>query len=273
MARPLRHYVAVGGRQVHFRRVGEGVPAVLLHASPLSSAWHEGLALALAARGFTALALDTPGYGASDPLPQDAPAIPDYADALLETLDALGVERCALYGFHTGAAIALDFASRQPGRVSAAVLEGVLLPDPEQRAALVERYAPWYPPVADGAHLAQHWRRISDMFEYWPWFDRGEKARLDLPLPEPALTHAALVDLLRAGERYPLGYQAAFTYDALPALGRLTVPAAIVADAGDPLAEHLGRLPALPPGVHAELLPEGAARDARIVELLQQAGR
>ena len=262
---------------MHLRRtVGEpagapaAVPVVLLHASPLSAAWQDDLATLLAGRGRTVLALDTPGYGGSDPLPAAPvpPAIPDYAAALLATLDALGVERCALYGFHTGAVIALDLASRHPERVERAVLEGVLVSTPAERAELVERYAPWYPPVADGAHLGEHWRRIAAMFDFWPWFDRSQAARITGEPPPPGVVHAALVDLLRAGESYPLGYRAAFAYDPLPALARLTVPTVVVADPADPLATHLGRLPTLPAGVHAELLPGGAAHDARLTELL-----
>ena len=262
---------------MHLRRtVGErteapaAVPVVLLHASPLSAASHDDLAALLAGRGRTVLALDTPGYGGSDPLPAAAvpPAIPDYAAALLATLDALGVERCALYGFHTGAAIALELASRHPERVERAVLEGVLVSTPAERSELLEHYAPWYPPAADGAHLGEHWRRIAAMFDFWPWFDRSEAARITGEAPPPAVVQAALVDLLRAGEGYPLGYRAAFAYDPLAALARLAVPTAVVADPGDPLATQLERLPALPAGVHAELLPGGAAHDARLAELL-----
>ena len=242
---------------------------MLLHASPLSSAWHVPLARALAAAGFSAIALDTPGYGLSDPLPLAAPAIPDYADALAETLDALGIGRCALYGFHTGAAIALDFAARRPKRVAAAVLEGVTLPTADERAALLERYAPWFPPVWEGTHLVSHWSRVRDMFVFWPWFERTEAARLALPVPGPELIDAAVLDLLRAGEGYPLGYRAAFAHDNGPAVAQLTVPTAIVADRDDPLAAHLERLPPLPPLARTELIG-GDGRDARLVELLRE---
>jgi len=266
-----RHLVTVGDRQVHYRRAGSGPPVVLLHASPLSSAWHAELALALAAAGFCAIALDTPGYGLSDPLPIAEPSIADYASALAETLAALGIRRCGVYGFHTGASIALELASGRPELVAAAVLEGVTLPTAAERSALLRDYAPWFPPVWEGTHLVSHWSRVRDMFVFWPWFDRSEQARLALPVPGPELIDAAVVDLLRAGEGYPRGYLAAFAQDNGPALARLAVPAAIVADRDDPLSAHLGRLPALPPGVHSELIG-GEGRDTRIVALLRELG-
>ena len=260
-----RHFVTVGSRQVHYRRGGSGPAVVLLHASPLSAASLLPLARALAPR-FTVIALDTPGYGLSDPLPPAAPRIADYADALVETLAALGLDRCAVYGFHTGAVIGLDLAARYPERVAAAVLEGVLLSSDEERADLLAHYAHWFPPTWDGAHLVANWSRVRDMFVFWPWYRREESARLAVAMPSAATINEAVLDLLRAGEGYPLGYRAAFAYDAAPVLAGLTAPVAIVADPSDPLSGHLARLPALPPGVSAELL--GADRDSRIGDLL-----
>ena len=67
-----RLFVAVGSGQLHYRRAGEGPPVVLLHRL---------------ARNFTVVAVDTPGYGLSDPLAgaasaQRVPALSDYVPAL-----------------------------------------------------------------------------------------------------------------------------------------------------------------------------------------------
>ena len=260
-----RRFVTVGSRQVHYRRGGSGPAAVLLHASPLSSESLLPLARSLAPH-FTVVALDTPGYGLSDALPPAEPCIADYADALVETLAALDLDRCVVYGFHTGAVVGLDLAARYPGRVAAAVLEGVLLSTDEERADLLAHYAHWFTPTWDGSHLIANWSRVRDMFIFWPWYRREATARLAVAMPPTATINAAVLDLLRAGEAYPLGYRAAFAYDAPPALARLTVPVTVVADRDDPLSTHLGRLPALPPGVDAELL--GVDRDSRIGALL-----
>ena len=110
-------FVACGERRVMVRRAGSGPPVVLLHESPRSSAAFIPMIEALAER-FTVIAPDTPGYGGSDPLDLHRPQIADYADALEEVVDALGLERLALFGRHTGAAIAIEFANRYPAQVS-----------------------------------------------------------------------------------------------------------------------------------------------------------
>jgi tRNA (guanine-N1)-methyltransferase len=62
------------------RIVGSGPPVLLLHPSPQSGAFSLPMARRLAP-DFTAIALDTPGYGLSDPLP-GAPLSPALAHEL-----------------------------------------------------------------------------------------------------------------------------------------------------------------------------------------------
>ena len=92
-----RAFVDIGGRQLHYRRAGAGPAVVLLHPSPQSSAFSVPFALRLA-RHFTAIAVDTPGYGLSDPLAGSpaTPALEAYVEPLRRFLDALGLERVAL---------------------------------------------------------------------------------------------------------------------------------------------------------------------------------
>ena len=113
-----RGYVTGRWGQVHYRAAGERGPAVLLvHESPLSSEEYVR-ALPELGRSVRAVAFDTPGYGQADPPP--APQeIPDYAAALLEAADELGLEEFAVVGTHTGASIAVQIAVQAaPGRVT-----------------------------------------------------------------------------------------------------------------------------------------------------------
>ncbi|NBX58373.1 MAG: alpha/beta fold hydrolase, partial [Gammaproteobacteria bacterium] len=84
---PSRGYTGPAGAQIHYRALGEGPPVCLLHASPLSSAFMIGQMQALAAAGYRAIALDTPGYGQSDPLPSPPTTLADYARAFLAGID------------------------------------------------------------------------------------------------------------------------------------------------------------------------------------------
>lgn len=106
-ARIRRAYVRAPHGLVHYRVAGDGPAVVLLHDSPRSSAMHLPQLEALSDQ-FTVIALDTPGYGRSQPLPPEPrPTIADFAAALAGTLVALGLERCPVYGFHTSSKFTL----------------------------------------------------------------------------------------------------------------------------------------------------------------------
>lgn len=56
-----------------------------------------------------AIGVDMPGFGGSDPTP-DTPTIADYAQVVPAVLDALGLEKAAILGHHTGALAATEAA-------------------------------------------------------------------------------------------------------------------------------------------------------------------
>ena len=238
-------FVACGERRVMVRWAGSGPPVLLLHESPVSSAAFVPLIGSLAER-FTVIALDTPGYGGSDPLASHRPQIADYADALRETVDALGLERAAVFGRHTGAAIAIEFASRYPERVSGAVLEGCPAFTPEEMEELVASYLPPFRPDWSGSHVAWLWSRIRDQFCFFPWNRQGPASRIAIDMPRPSILNRIATDLLLAGDGYRVAYEAAFRYDGAAAAAAARVPAHYMATETDVLFPHLDRLHSLP---------------------------
>jgi pimeloyl-ACP methyl ester carboxylesterase len=104
------------------RDVGEGVPLVLLHAFPLSSAmWlaqREGLAGHL-----RVITPDLRGFGGSI-LGSDEPSIDAMADDVAELLDAKGIERAVIGGLSMGGYVAMGLCRRHPERVLGLVLAG-----------------------------------------------------------------------------------------------------------------------------------------------------
>jgi len=118
---PLKTAKMSSGFAIGYREAGTGPAVVFLHGIGSSS---EGWEAQLAHFGKThrAIAWDAPGYGGSGDLAPLAPAAADYADALAELLDALGIERAALVGNSLGALMSAAFAKRHPARVSALVL-------------------------------------------------------------------------------------------------------------------------------------------------------
>lgn len=252
-----RAYVITRRGLVHLRHAGSGPPVVLLHDSPRSSRLHEPLLAALSER-FTLIALDTPGYGNSAPLDTGSRLeIEDFADALADTLDALGLAPCPVYGFHTSSKIALALAHRHPSRVSGVILEGLSLPAEPTAEAFIERYMKVFPPSSDGSHLVSQWSKVRDMHRFFPWFDLRAATRMPVALPDPAHLHDYSLDLFSAGEHFPDAYAAAMRYRAKPAIGALTVPAVYCARPADVLHPFLAALPQrLPAGSRVETLPD-----------------
>lgn len=105
------HCVAVqgGAAQVQVRdnqvQQPQGLPVVALHGIGSGAASWLAVAEQLAQQQVRLLAWDAPGYGQSTPLAMPAPQAGDYAQRLLELLDALGIERCILVGHSLGALI------------------------------------------------------------------------------------------------------------------------------------------------------------------------
>ncbi|QKT03988.1 alpha/beta hydrolase [Ectothiorhodospiraceae bacterium 2226] len=142
------------GRRLGYADYGDprGRPVLYCHGLPgsrLEARWaHE----AAAERGLRLLALERPGYGLSDPLPQRR--LVDWPADVAHAADRLGVERFTLIGISGGGPYALACAARLGPRVEHAVL--VCGMGQVERLAhtrgmmwlgraglLLARYAPW----------------------------------------------------------------------------------------------------------------------------------
>jgi pimeloyl-ACP methyl ester carboxylesterase len=221
--RITRHFVTVGKRRVHYFRAGAGPAIALLHACPCSAKVLLPLLPVFADR-FTALAFDMPGFGLSDKLPQPAPSVEDFADALAETLDALGIEHTATYGRHTGASIAVEFAARHPQRCAMALADGFAVFRKRYSDEALDRYLEPIVPAWDGGHLTRLWFRYRDQHVFWPWNSQTHTARSDADVPDLDFLHRGVVELLEAGNDYRIGYAAPFRHRALDVLADLEVP-------------------------------------------------
>jgi pimeloyl-ACP methyl ester carboxylesterase len=177
---------------------------------------------ALAARGFRAITVDTPGYGMSD-APPKIPSMADLADNLVPVLDGLGIRSVLVGGHHTGASIAVAFTARHPERVTGLILHGVPLYSAKERAMLLARPETDRTLKLDGSHLSSYFRFViaaaadtpADTFTN---LRNATWAVLTLYLPDQDIGHAA-----------------AFSYDMAPDLDRIHVPTLVLSDRGDSL--------------------------------------
>jgi pimeloyl-ACP methyl ester carboxylesterase len=250
-----RHYIAVGDRRVHYRRAGEGPPLVMLHGSPGDSAIVQG-EMEAASAAFTCIALDTPGFGGSDPLPGDVLTVRDLAEATAQAMAVLELPPCRVFGTHTGAAIGVELGLGWPDRVSGLVLEGLPIFTEAEIKAIFEGY--FAPMIADplGGHLTATWMRFRDQFTWFPWLSRNV-ARLnpvDRPTPEEIDIWVSM--FYRSCKTYGAAYKAACYYGrgAYLAAEATRAPTVYMASAEDMLFPHLDRLPPLAPGQRIERL-------------------
>jgi pimeloyl-ACP methyl ester carboxylesterase len=267
MAGEIRQTVTVDGRTLHLRRSGSGPAVVLLHESPRSSAVLVPLATRLA-RDFTVFALDSPGFGQSDPLPIVRPTIQDFADAIVISLRALGVTRAPVYGTHTGAGIAIAIAKRHPDFATGAVLDGYPIFTTQEADDFAYLYLKLFEPDWEGQHVARLWSRVRDQYTFFPWYALGRGSRIERDPPSPEMQTAVVRDFLAAGSNYARGYEAAFRMDGVRELQDVNVPVTIMCRSDDLLYGHLDRLPPLAPTMDiVRLGPDRAVLADRVASI------
>lgn len=229
-----RSFVMLAEGQIHLRRLGADrssrnapeIPILMLHASPSSSYWLQGLMTALRMAGCAApsIAPDTLGNGDSAPPTVDKPDIAYFADSMRRLIDALELPRVDIYGGHTGARIACEFAAANPNRVRRVVLDGITEYDDELRTQIIEHYAPTVAPDDYGRQFLWAFNFVRDQALHFPWFLRDPAHRLNVPVPPAAILHRATLDVLKALDTYAKPYIAAFEYRAYSRMPAIEAP-------------------------------------------------
>ncbi len=269
-----RHFatIALPGappRQVHYRKAGSGPPVLLLHQSPVSSAEYIHL-MAEWAGDFTLIAPDSPGFGLSDALPGDEPIIEPYAQGIAAFLDAIGVQRCGVYGTHTGAMIAAEFARAFPQRCEVLVLNGYVVATDAEKADVMANYFVPLQPNPEGSHMVWAWVRMRDQMIFYPWYRKTAQTRMTFDIPGPDMLHPFTMDYFRSANAGLRAYKAAFTYDAIAGLRGMSAPCFALAFQQDVLFEHLDRIPKdIPKCITVEGHATPPAVEARARELFK----
>ena len=262
---PRRGFVDVPGGQVHYREAGEGeaLPFVLLHPSPGSGKMLTPLLRQMAQTRRT-LALDTRGNGDSTALDLAEPEMADFAQATLDALDALGIERFDLFGSHTGASIAMETAILAPDRVRRLILDSMGLWSPQRREDYLAQNSPRVVPDLMGSQFNWAFNYCRDQYLFWPWYERTAAARREIGLPEPEMLHDFVVEVLKALGTYHQSYRAAAKHPKRDRLPLITVPTLVTSSPTDKLMQFLDEMAALVPGAQRAVIAdpeteEGAA--------------
>jgi pimeloyl-ACP methyl ester carboxylesterase len=118
--REHQRWVTIDGRRVNVIELGSGPPVVFVHG--LSGSWQNWLEqLPVFARDHRVVALDLPGFGASE-MPAEKISISGYARVLDALYDELGIDSAAVVGNSMGGFIGAELAIAYPARVERLVL-------------------------------------------------------------------------------------------------------------------------------------------------------
>jgi pimeloyl-ACP methyl ester carboxylesterase len=224
---------------------GESGPVlVLLHQTASSSRMYERFMEAMHSE-FRLVALDTPGFGGSDPCPT-APSTTELVNNLRAAIEALGHDRYHLLGHHTGAALACEWAATDPGSVLSLAMIGGLAMGPEARAQWLAGVKS-APLKADGSHLMAAWDRVAGI----------DSEPVQSP-PATELRHREAVDVLIASPRWPEAYRAVFAQDFETHLTAVTCPILLMSGREDILWPYFEPTAQLKPEATTAVLPGGA---------------
>lgn len=266
LAAEARTYVSVEGRQVLVRRLGpdDARPLLYLHDVPGGAGgegdWLKGLAARRAV-----YAVDLPGCGGSDPLPDgDADA---YADWLAGAIKALGLERPDIVAEGFSAIFALWLAVRDPRQVGALVLDGAPLLDDQARGGWREAAAISLKPERSGAHWSRTWHLLRDREAQYPWWDGAASA---IRHREPDISAERLrqhtLDVLKQPQAWSAALRAALEADATKLASMLSARVLFPRDAGDPRQAGAEALAALAP--RASVVDRAATLEDRAAQYL-----
>ncbi len=213
-----RGYADTKTGQVHYMTEGSGEALLLLHQTPRSSESFFRM-LPLLGKQYQTIAIDSPGFGASEPLPQPF-TVEDLATTMIGVLDDLGIEKASVFGHHSGAAIAGEMAAGWPDRVQALVLSGFpyMEQDDERRVWLQRARTslgqPGGLPVVkteiDGSHLVKLWQRGLTRL----WWGLGTPPEEQVDPEDLDSLDVYVIEALRARRGSEPTFTAVFDYDA-----------------------------------------------------------
>lgn len=233
-----KNYVDTPHGQIHYRiKEGEGTPIVCFHQTASSSAMFEKFAASYKGPE-TIIALDTPGFGGSFDA-DGMPSMAEYAAMLLDAIKGLGLGKVHLFGHHTGASLAIEIATSDPGRVASLMMIGPVVLTAEERQAFGGVYPQPFELKADGSHLNTMWEYVASI---------GGDSDLDLH-------HREMVDTARAWNGHIKVYSKIWDQDFSALYEKITVPMLIMCAQKDILWPMFERAKEMRPDATAVEIP------------------
>ncbi|MBM3504360.1 MAG: alpha/beta hydrolase [Alphaproteobacteria bacterium] len=217
-----RHFMDYRFGQLHYRICQppkpDKVPLLCFHLSPNSGRVYANF-IAEMGKDRIAIAPDTPGFGESSP-PYSEPSISDYAAAMGELVDSLGIKQFDVIGYHTGSRTCVEIAQQRPDQVRRVILISAPAYSEEE---LRIQYQSMGTPAADdtsedGSHIVKKWKG------HWRWKDKKAP---------PIFVHREVCEALRGGATAWWGHHAAFRFQHSRELPKVEQPVMILCPKDD----------------------------------------
>ena len=238
-----RGYADTPEGQIHYYTHGRGEPLLLLHETPRSARSFAPVMRLLGGR-FRCYAVDTLGFGSSDPLPAKA-TMEDLARSMVHFLDSRKIQRTHVLGFHTGNKIAAAMAAGYPERISKAILIGMthsLVVSRKQRDAaimgIVRKYMTAYRESPDGAHLLRAWAADYNSLA-GIWWDPAVTAARKVTDEALRRQESRMIEMIQCRRSIRQIYAMNFGFDMTATLRRIKLPALVI-ECRVPEETHLG---------------------------------
>ena len=116
-------YREVFGAKVHYVQIGEGPPLILVDG--WLGNWEAfSRVLPTLAQAHRCTAIDLPGFGDSEPFPEERHTVETDSQAVVSLMDQLGIGKAGIIGDSFGALVALNLGANQSERFDWLVLQG-----------------------------------------------------------------------------------------------------------------------------------------------------
>lgn len=109
-------YLEMDGMQIHYRKVGQGTPLVLIHGYG-GNLWNWEEWTDILKDSFQVISLDLPGFGFTGPRPDGDYSTAMYVDLLDRFFDQINVDSFYLAGNSMGGSISWQYTVKHPDRV------------------------------------------------------------------------------------------------------------------------------------------------------------
>ena len=194
-------YLPVNGLQMYYEIHGTGQPLVLLHGAFSAIGTSFGQMLPGLAQGRQVVAVELQGHGRTADI--DRPmTLEVMADDVAAAIDQLGIEPADIFGYSTGAAVALQLVIRHPAAVRKLVLASVTYTLDGVHPGLMEGLGEMTPEMMHGSPWHEEYVRIAPRPEDFPTLF-AKKTQMDQQikdLPDEAIRAITAPTLLIIGD-------------------------------------------------------------------------